>query len=212
MPSFTIESTYRLPVFRHRTYEAATIDDACRLAINDGDWTGQKEDYESSGPTYLTGIWPGADTAYMATACSVPAGFGEGERQTQPDRPGDGTVNQAVGPASASPVMPRCRHCGSADICRDANAVWDEVAQAWSLLATYDSQTCERCGADSNNLALWVPVVEPGTAAAFRWEVIQVLEDASLAGNADFQRFCDDRHGQQPASEAAACWLTPSPS
>src|SRR3546814_2235023 len=68
MPSFTIESTYRLPVFRHRTYEAATAEDACRLAIADEDWTGQKEDYENSGATYLTGIWRGVDSAYIAPA------------------------------------------------------------------------------------------------------------------------------------------------
>ncbi|MFD2427644.1 hypothetical protein ACFSUK_04445 [Sphingobium scionense] len=102
--------------------------------------------------------------------------------------------------------MPRCRHCGSADICRDANAIWDEIAQQWSLLATYDSQTCERCGADSNNLALWVPVAEAGSASAFLWEVIQALETTSLASDADFQRFCTESHGQLTADEAAARW------
>ena len=72
MPSFTIESTYRLPVFRHRTYEAATPEDACRRAIEDDDWMNQKEDYESSGATYLTGIWPGVDTAYLVPALAIP--------------------------------------------------------------------------------------------------------------------------------------------
>ncbi len=33
MPRFTIETTYRLPVYRHRTYEAETVEQACRLAI-----------------------------------------------------------------------------------------------------------------------------------------------------------------------------------
>lgn len=202
MPSFTIESTYRLPVFRHRTYEAATIDDACRLAVEDSDWTGQKEDYESCGPTYVTGIWPGVDTAYMVSACSVPTGFGEGETPPEPQG-----ADHPVAPSDASPVMPRCRHCGSADICRDANACWDDTAQAWSLLATYDSQTCQRCGADSNNLALWVSAVEPGSAAAFRWDVIQMLEDISLAANVAFQRFCDERHGRVPADGVATDWL-----
>jgi hypothetical protein len=31
----TIETTYRLPVFRHKTYEAETLAHACRLAIED---------------------------------------------------------------------------------------------------------------------------------------------------------------------------------
>src|SRR3546814_9284167 len=87
MPSFTIESTYRLPVFRHRTYEAATAEDACRLAIADEDWTGQKEDYENSGATYLTGIWRGVDSAYIAPALALPPGFAEGECPTP--TPGD---------------------------------------------------------------------------------------------------------------------------
>lgn len=199
MLSFTIESTYRLPVFRHRTYEAATAEDACRLAIADEDWTGQKEDYENSGATYLTGIWPGEDSAYIAPALALPPGFAEGEC------PPPTTGTQSVAPAAA-PLMPRCRHCGSADICRDANAMWDEAAQTWSLFATYDSQTCERCGADSNNLALWVPVAEAGSATAFLWEVIQALETTSLASDAEFQRFCTESHGQLRADEAATRW------
>ena len=206
MPSFTIESTYRLPVVRQRTYEAATIGDACRLAIKDSDWTGQKEDYESCGPTYVTDIWPGGDTAYMVAACSVPTGFGEGETPPEPQRP-----DHPAEPSDAFPVMPRCRDCGSADICRDANACWDDAARAWSLLATYDNQTCQRCGADSNNLSLWVSVVVPGSAAAFRWDVIQVLEDTSLAANAAFQRFCDEYHGRVPADEVATLWLQQPP-
>src|SRR3546814_11455450 len=81
MPSFTIESTYRLPVFRHRTYEAATAEDACRLAIADEDWTGQKEDYENSGATYLTGIWRGVDSASIAPALAPPPGGSEERRE-----------------------------------------------------------------------------------------------------------------------------------
>jgi hypothetical protein len=59
MPRFTIETTYRLPVYRQRSYEAETCEEACRLAITDDDWSEQKEDYDSSGETYVTGAWPG---------------------------------------------------------------------------------------------------------------------------------------------------------
>jgi hypothetical protein len=55
MPFFTIEATYRIPVYRQRTYEAETVEQACRLAVEDDDWSDQKEDFESSGETYITG-------------------------------------------------------------------------------------------------------------------------------------------------------------
>lgn len=77
MPEFTIETTYRLPVFRHRTYVADTPTAACRLAVKDDDWSSQKEDYNSAGETYVTGIWDGADAAYRGTAVAVPPHFQE---------------------------------------------------------------------------------------------------------------------------------------
>lgn len=77
MPNFTIESTYRIPVYRQRTYEADTVEQACRRAIEDDDWSEQKENYESSGETYVTGAWPGADSAYRVAALPVPSQFGE---------------------------------------------------------------------------------------------------------------------------------------
>lgn len=77
MRRFTIETTYRLPIFRHRTYEAKDLDHACRLALEDEDWTDQKEDYETHRPVHVTGIWPDADTAYKAAAIPVPAAFAD---------------------------------------------------------------------------------------------------------------------------------------
>jgi hypothetical protein len=59
MPRFTIETTYRIPIYRQRAYEADTIEQACRLATEDDDWSEQKEDYDCSGDTYVTGVWPG---------------------------------------------------------------------------------------------------------------------------------------------------------
>ncbi|RWD31048.1 MAG: hypothetical protein EOS34_24725 [Mesorhizobium sp.] len=77
MPEFTVETTYHLPVFRHATYSADTPEAACRLAIEDKDWSGQREDYESSGETYVTGIWEGADAAYRGQAIRVARHFEE---------------------------------------------------------------------------------------------------------------------------------------
>ncbi|UQE03893.1 hypothetical protein [Bradyrhizobium japonicum] len=51
MPNFTIETTYRLPIYRQRTYDAETLDQACDLAIADEGWDDNKSNVESSGVT-----------------------------------------------------------------------------------------------------------------------------------------------------------------
>ncbi|MGE3874066.1 MAG: hypothetical protein AB7F74_14020 [Parvibaculaceae bacterium] len=72
MPDYTIETTYHLPVFRHRAYSADTPEAACRAAIEDDDWEHGRRDYDSSGETYVTGIWPGRDTAYAGEPLPIP--------------------------------------------------------------------------------------------------------------------------------------------
>ena len=76
MPAYTVETTYRVPVYRQRTYEAATPAEACRQAIEDDDWSNDKLDYEAAGETYVTGIWLGAD-AYSGETVPVPSHFDE---------------------------------------------------------------------------------------------------------------------------------------
>lgn len=85
MTSFTIESAYLVSVFRHRTYEAATIEDACYLALEDDDWQQQKTDFESVGPTHVTGAWPGVDTAYQVPPVPIPKEYGRSDHKA-PDR------------------------------------------------------------------------------------------------------------------------------
>lgn len=77
MPTYTIETTYRVPVYRQRTYDAATPAEACRQAIEDDDWSNDKLDYECAGETYVTGIWLGTDAAYSGDALPVPSHFDE---------------------------------------------------------------------------------------------------------------------------------------
>ncbi|MGK9051465.1 hypothetical protein [Neorhizobium petrolearium] len=77
MPDFTIETTYHLPVFRHRTYAAGTLDAACRAAIEDGSWDIAEKDYDSSGPIHVTGIWDGAHAAYAGPPLQIPQQFDE---------------------------------------------------------------------------------------------------------------------------------------
>jgi hypothetical protein len=77
MPTYTVETTYRVPVYRQRTYHAATPAEACRQAIEDDDWSNDKLDYEAAGETYVTGIWLGPDAAYSGETVPVPSHFDE---------------------------------------------------------------------------------------------------------------------------------------
>ncbi|PRD43536.1 hypothetical protein C5748_09695 [Phyllobacterium phragmitis] len=76
MPFFTVETTYHLPVYRRRTYEAASADDACRVAISDDGWEDAKEDVDTSGETYVTGLWKGRQ-AYAVPDIPIPERFDE---------------------------------------------------------------------------------------------------------------------------------------
>jgi hypothetical protein len=38
-----------LPAYRHQTYEADTLEQACRLAIEDNDRSGEKLDFDTAG-------------------------------------------------------------------------------------------------------------------------------------------------------------------
>jgi hypothetical protein len=77
MPVFTIETTYHLPIYRHRAYAADTLEEACRLAIQDDDWRFERRDYDNSGEVYVSGAWFGPDMAYHGRALAVPSHFDE---------------------------------------------------------------------------------------------------------------------------------------
>ncbi|WP_280171382.1 hypothetical protein [Agrobacterium pusense] len=77
MPDFTIETTYHLPVFRHRTYAADTLEAACRAAIDDDSWEIAEKDFDSSGPVHVTGIWDGTHAAYAGPPLQIPQQFDE---------------------------------------------------------------------------------------------------------------------------------------
>lgn len=75
MPIYTVEATYRVPVYRQRTYHAATPANACRQAIEDDDWSNDKLDYEAAGETHVTGIWLGDAAAYSGATVPIPSHF-----------------------------------------------------------------------------------------------------------------------------------------
>lgn len=77
MPEYIIETTYHLPVYRQRTYQAETVDEACRLAVENEGWDNERSDGDTSGETYVTGIWQDAERAYEGTARPVPEAFHE---------------------------------------------------------------------------------------------------------------------------------------
>ncbi len=77
MADFTIETTYHLPVFRHRTYAADTLDEACRTAVADDNWDIAEKDFDSSGAIHVTGIWEGAHAAYAGPPVQIPPQFDE---------------------------------------------------------------------------------------------------------------------------------------
>lgn len=77
MPLYTIETTYHLPVYRQGTYEAASVDEACELAIEDDDWSCELPDHETAGQTFVTGIWRGRDAAYQGEPVDAAARFGQ---------------------------------------------------------------------------------------------------------------------------------------
>lgn len=77
MPLYTVETTYHLPVYRHRTYEAASADEACKLAIEDDDWSCELADHEKAGQTFVTGIWRGRDAAREGKPVAASGRFGQ---------------------------------------------------------------------------------------------------------------------------------------
>ncbi len=77
MPAYKIETTYNLPVYRQRSYEADTLEEACRAAIADEGWDDGEEDVDASGETYVSGIWKGADSANTGASIPIPSQFDE---------------------------------------------------------------------------------------------------------------------------------------
>lgn len=77
MSRFVIETTYHLPVYRQRVYDAASLEEACRLAVEDEGWEDEETDIDTSGETFVTGVWENAESAFQGTARSIPEKFRE---------------------------------------------------------------------------------------------------------------------------------------
>jgi hypothetical protein len=81
MLTYTIETTYTLPIFRHGIYIADSPEAACKAALDDDNWESLKKDNDSSGKIHVTGIWEGENTAYAGSPITVPSQFEESVRR-----------------------------------------------------------------------------------------------------------------------------------
>jgi hypothetical protein len=81
IPRYTVETTIRRPFYKHRVYEAAAPEEACRRALQDDDCEGEKLDDETAGSPYVTGLWIGEDAAYKGPSLPIPCGFDDPDRQ-----------------------------------------------------------------------------------------------------------------------------------
>lgn len=59
MPQFTVEIAYRLPVYRRRTYETATLEEACSLGVAEEGWSDGEEEVGTAGDPFVSAIWSG---------------------------------------------------------------------------------------------------------------------------------------------------------
>lgn len=75
MPVFMVETTYKLPVYRERVYEASSPEHACLRAVLDTNWEDEKADIEASERTFVSGVWEGAVEADPARALPIPEKF-----------------------------------------------------------------------------------------------------------------------------------------
>ncbi len=77
MTRFRVDTEYHLPGYRRRFYEAATIEDACRMATSDEEWDDEQCDVDSSGDTYVADIREQPTDGAEPTYLPVPEAFRE---------------------------------------------------------------------------------------------------------------------------------------
>jgi hypothetical protein len=70
----------------HDRKHVPPAEQACRLAIEDDDWSGEKLDYDTAGETYVSGMWRGADAAYRGVTVPIPSPFRETIQRGRPFR------------------------------------------------------------------------------------------------------------------------------
>ena len=77
---------------------------------------------------------------------------------------------------AAAPVIPVCRYCGSANVMRDAWAVWNVTIQDWELGTAFDNSLCGDCEAEMK----WFEWLD---MPSFRTRTIRRLNDQLRSGS-----------------------------
>lgn len=109
-------------------------------------------------------------------------------------------------PPPAAQVKPICPHCGADELVRDACVRWDVETQTWEVSGIYDSTTCNLCGAESDDLAHWVPARQVTATELYIAAVADLLGTPGLLSDPRFEPFCLAKFLDHSAVEAAEAW------
>lgn len=107
----------------------------------------------------------------------------------------------------AGRLKPVCAHCGSDSIVRDAAVRWDIESQQWEVSGIYDCSSCDLCGAESDDLANWVPAEQVTPPEQFEIDLAARIGTPDLRGDSSFQQFCFGLFLTHSLEDAAAAWL-----
>ncbi|PNQ04034.1 hypothetical protein [Sphingobium sp. SA916] len=107
----------------------------------------------------------------------------------------------------AGRLKPVCSHCGSDSIVRDAAVRWDVESQQWEVSGIYDCTTCDLCGAESDDLATWVPAEQVTPPEQFEIDLAARIGTPELRSDSTFQQFCFGLFLTHSVDAAAAAWL-----
>lgn len=109
-------------------------------------------------------------------------------------------------PPAGARAKPVCAHCGSDQLVRDASARWDAESQDWTMSGIYDCTTCDICGAESDDLARWVPVDHVMPLDRYTRDLAAALGEEGLVQDYAFVQFCLHHFRDMPIAEAEAAW------
>lgn len=112
-------------------------------------------------------------------------------------------------PPPKLPIMPKCPNCGDTDITHEGKARWDAANQRWYLASIGENETCENCGTEGKELAIWV-VLEHASRVDFLQAVAAKLDDLTLPDDPVFQLVIGDVHGKMTVDEAVREWTLAS--
>lgn len=76
----------------------------------------------------------------------------------------------------------------------------------WAFSSIYDCTTCDLCGAESDDLASWLPANHVTPPEQFEIDLAAALGAPDLRDDGVFQQFCFGLFLTHSVDEAAAAW------